>query len=84
MDGSFFENQASRRIISMVIRSDNIIRDSLGIFSRTNSIVLVSGRHSSTWTNWLATSGNHLFVVLISTIISTFDKKRGGISIIKR
>ena len=80
MDGSFFENQASRRIISMVIRSDNIIRDSLGIFSRvTNSIILVVvaipvlGR-----IGWQLVAIT-LFTVLISAIISTYDQKREAI-----
>ncbi len=34
MDGSFFDNKASSRIISMVIRSESIIKSTLLLFSR--------------------------------------------------
>ncbi len=80
MDGSFFENQASRRIISMVIRSDNIIRDSLGIFSRvTNSLILVLVAIPVLGQVGWQLVAITFFTVLISTLISTYDQKREAV-----
>lgn len=77
MDGSFFENNASRRIISMVIRSDNIIKDSLYVSSRVlNSLVLIIVAVPI-----LGVIGWQLVVltfitVFVSSLISVFDQKR--------
>lgn len=77
MDSSFFENNASRRIISMVIRSDNLIRDTLYVISRViNSLVLIVVAvpilGSIGWQLIVIT----LITVLISTLISILDQKR--------
>lgn len=77
MDGSFFENNASRRIIGMVIRSDNIIKDSLYVSSRVlNSLVLIIVSIPI-----LGVIGWQLVVlafitVFISSLISVLDQKR--------
>lgn len=77
MDSSFFENNASRRIIGMVIRSDNIIKDSLYVSSRVlNSLVLIIVAVPI-----LGIIGWQLVVisfitVFITSLISIFDQKR--------
>lgn len=77
MDGSFFENNASRRIIGMVIRSDNIIKDSLYVASRVlNSIVLiVVAVPVLGMIGWQLVAITFISV-FISSIISVFDQKR--------
>lgn len=77
MDGSFFENNASRRIIGMVIRSDNIIKDSLYVASRViNSVLLmiiaVPVLGAIGWQLVIIT----FISVFLTSLISVFDQKR--------
>jgi len=77
MDGSFFENNASRRIIGMVIRSDNIIKDSLYVASRIlNSVVLIIVAIPVLGAIGWQLVAITFFSVFISSIISVFDQKR--------
>ncbi len=77
MDSSFFENNASRRIISMVIRSDGLIKDSLYVSGRIlNSLILIVVAVPI-----LGVIGWQLIVltfitVFVSSLISVFDQKR--------
>ena len=77
MDSSFFENNASRRIISMVIRSDNIIKDSLNISSRIlNSLVLIVVAVPILGVIGWQLIALTFIAVFVSSIISVFDQKR--------
>ena len=77
MDSSFFENNASRRIISMVIRSDNIIKDSLNVSSRIlNSLVLIVVAVPILGVIGWQLIALTFIAVFVSSIISVFDQKR--------
>lgn len=77
MDGAFFENSGSRRIINMVIRSDILIKDFLlFVSSIINALVLViisiPVLGSVGWQLILVT----LVSAIVSAVISSFQQKR--------
>lgn len=80
MDGAFFENSGSRRIINMVIRSDVLIKDFLQfVGSIINALVLViisiPVLGSVGWQLILVT----LISAILTAVISSFQQKREAV-----
>lgn len=77
MDSTFFENNASRRIISMVIRSDSLIRDSLYVINRiiNSAVLIVVAVPVLGQLGWQLVALTFI-TVIITFVISIFDQKR--------